>query len=146
MQIQYTKNLIPGRFELGTTLSKPNRSIQLKYHLLVSPAYPDFPVNRKMSLNIISNIRYKIKRLTKLSSGEITFCKQKKRTMTWSNLPWVLEDIFFLSILMARGEAASTRSQAPREKKNWFVSEAWSNRKHGLFHIRYFENGPLEPG
>ena len=27
MQIQYTKNLIPGRFELGTTLSSPNRSI-----------------------------------------------------------------------------------------------------------------------
>ena len=27
MQIQYTKNLIPGRFELGTTLSQPNRSI-----------------------------------------------------------------------------------------------------------------------
>ena len=21
-----------------------------------------------------------------------------------------------------------------------------ANRKHGLFHIRYFENGPLEPG
>ena len=27
MQIQYTKNLNPGRFELGTTLSYPNRSI-----------------------------------------------------------------------------------------------------------------------
>ena len=27
MQIQYTKNLIPGRFELGTTLSKSNSSI-----------------------------------------------------------------------------------------------------------------------
>ena len=26
------------------------------------------------------------------------------------------------------------------------VSRALSNRKHGLFHIRYFENGPLEPG
>ena len=26
MQIQHTKNLIPGRFELGTTLSQPNRS------------------------------------------------------------------------------------------------------------------------
>ena len=25
MQIQHTKNLIPGRFELGTTLSQPNR-------------------------------------------------------------------------------------------------------------------------
>ena len=27
MQMQYTKNLIPGRFELGTILSQPNRSI-----------------------------------------------------------------------------------------------------------------------
>ena len=26
------------------------------------------------------------------------------------------------------------------------VSGALSNSKHGLFHIRYFENGPLEPG
>ena len=26
------------------------------------------------------------------------------------------------------------------------VSGALSNRKHGLFHIRYFENGPLESG
>ena len=25
-------------------------------------------------------------------------------------------------------------------------SGALSNRKDGLFHIRYFENGPLEPG
>ena len=33
------------------------------------------------------------------------------------HVPWVPEDIFFLSILLVR-----------------------------LFHIRYFENGPLEPG
>ena len=46
-------------------------------------------------------------------------------------LPWVPEDIFFLSILLVRGEVKSG---------------ALSNRKHGLFHIRYFENGPLEPG
>ena len=31
MQIQYTKNLNPGRFELGTTLSYPNRSIFMSY-------------------------------------------------------------------------------------------------------------------
>ena len=53
--------------------------------------------------------------------------------------PGVPEDIFFLSILIVRGEAASTRREAPREKI------ALSNRKHGLFHIRYFENGPMEP-
>ena len=34
-------------------------------------------------------------------------------------LPWVPQDIFFLPI---------------------------SKCKHGLFHIRYFDNGPLEPG
>ena len=38
---------------------------------------------------------------------------------------------FFLSIVMVGGEVNS---------------EAISNRKHGLFHIRYFENRPLEPG
>ena len=37
-----------------------------------------------------------------------------------------------------------SRREAPREKNN--VSGALSNRKHGLFHIRYFGNGPLEPG
>ena len=50
-------------------------------------------------------------------------------------LPWVPEDIFFLSILIVRGKAASTRLEAPR---------ALLNCKHGLFHIRYFENGSLE--
>ena len=39
---------------------------------------------------------------------------------------------FFLSIMMVRHETN--------------VSGALSNRKHGLFHIKYFENGPLEPG
>ena len=47
-------------------------------------------------------------------------------------LAWVPEDIFFLSILIVRGKAASTRLEAPR---------ALSNCKHGLFHIRYFEKG-----
>ena len=39
---------------------------------------------------------------------------------------------FFLLTLMVRGETASTRREAPRG--------AFSNRKQGLFHIRYFEN------
>ena len=56
----------------------------------------------------------------------------------YNSVPWVPEDIFFLSILMVRGEAASTRREA--------LSGALSNRTQGLFHIRYFENGPLEPG
>ena len=30
MQIQYTKDLSPGKFELGTTLSWPIRSIDMK--------------------------------------------------------------------------------------------------------------------
>ena len=44
----------------------------------------------------------------------------------------------FLSMLMVLGEAPSTRRGAPRDKNN--VSGALSNRKHGLFHIRYFGN------
>ena len=40
-------------------------------------------------------------------------------------IPCVPEDIFFLSILMVRGEAESTR--------------------RGLSHLGYFENGPLKP-
>ena len=32
--------------------------------------------------------------------------------------PWVPEDLFFLTILMVRGEAASRRREAPREKNN----------------------------
>ena len=59
----------------------------------------------------------------------------------------VFRSVFFLSsILIVHGEAASTRREVPREKNNRSVSGALSNRKHGLFHIRYFENGPLEPG
>ena len=46
----------------------------------------------------------------------------------------------FLSILMVRGEAASTRREVRRGR-------AFNiNRKHGLFYLKYFENGPLEPG
>ena len=37
----------------------------------------------------------------------------------------------------------SRRQQRADRRKS--VSGALSNRKHGLFHIRYFENGPLEP-
>ena len=37
----------------------------------------------------------------------------------------------------------SRRQQSADRRKS--VSGALSNRKHGLFHIRYFENGPLEP-
>ena len=37
---------------------------------------------------------------------------------------------FFLSILMVRGQAASTRREAPSEKNN--VSGALSNRNHGF--------------
>ena len=45
-------------------------------------------------------------------------------------VPWVPEDIFFL--------IDTDDSRRSRVKP--------SNRKHVLFHIRYFENGPLEPG
>ena len=42
---------------------------------------------------------------------------------TCKPLPWVPEDIFFLSILKARGEAASTKREAPREKSNLWSQE-----------------------
>ena len=45
------------------------------------------------------------------------------------SLPWVPEDIFFLSVLMVRCKA---------------VLGALSNRKHSLFQNRYFENRPLD--
>ena len=38
-------------------------------------------------------------------------------------VPWVPEDIFVLSILMFRGESASTRREAPREKNNLWWQE-----------------------
>ena len=36
MQIQFVKNLNPGRFELGTTLSQPNRYIKSNVYVLLS--------------------------------------------------------------------------------------------------------------
>ena len=46
MQIQNTKNLDPGRFELGTTLSEPNRCIPIssegRCHHQVIPYFPKF--------------------------------------------------------------------------------------------------------
>ena len=53
-------------------------------------------------------------------------------------LPWVPEDIFFLSTLMVRGEAALTRRKALRRKKRRFffgVNVSVSIRK----------KNPLEP-
>ena len=55
------------------------------------------------------------------------------------SVPWVPEDLFFLSILMVRGKAASTRREVPRRKSFNLTST-------GLFHLRYFEDGRLEPG
>ena len=37
--------------------------------------------------------------------------------------PWVPEDLFFLTILMVRGEAASRRREAPRQKNNLWSQE-----------------------
>ena len=56
-------------------------------------------------------------------------------------LPWVPEDFFFLSIQIFRGEAVSTRREAPRDvnerrKKQKSVWGTLSNRKNALFHCR----------
>ena len=47
-------------------------------------------------------------------------------------VPWVPEDIFVLSILMVRGEAASTRREAPREKNNLWSQELQQPRPRGF--------------
>ena len=47
-------------------------------------------------------------------------------------VPWVPKDIFFLSILVARGEAASP--------------EPYQTVSTVYFILGIFENGPLEPG
>ena len=53
---------------------------------------------------------------------------------------------FLIEFLVVRGEAASAKREAPREKNCIIVSGALSNRKHGFFYPRYFDNGPLESG
>ena len=47
-------------------------------------------------------------------------------------VPWVPEDIFVLSILMVRGEAASTRREAPREKNNLWSQQLQQPRPRGF--------------
>ena len=52
--------------------------------------------------------------------------------------------IFFL-IDTDRSPRSRVNEARSAERKK-MVSGALSSRKHGLFHIRYFENEPLEPG
>ena len=50
-------------------------------------------------------------------------------------------------IVPRRSRVNEARSAATIEREPYqIVAEALLNHKHGLFHIRYFENGPLEPG
>ena len=42
--------------------------------------------------------------------------------------------------------AAKPRQQGVKRRQKKKTYQTLSNRKHCLFHIRYFENGPLEPG
>ena len=50
-------------------------------------------------------------------------------------------------IVPRRSRVNEARSAARIEREPYqIVAEALLNHKHGLFHIRYFENGPLEPG
>ena len=54
-------------------------------------------------------------------------------------IPWVPEDISFLSILVVRGEAASTRCEPPREKNNlWPWSQEWRVSSPCNFRITYY--------
>ena len=50
-------------------------------------------------------------------------------------------------IVPRRSRVNEARSAERKEREPYqTVAEALLNHKHGLFHIRYFENGPLEPG
>ena len=66
-------------------------------------------------------------------------------------LPWVPGDTFFLIdtdlIVPGRSRVNEARSAERKEREPYqTVAGALLNHKHGLFHIRYFENGPPEPG
>ena len=52
--------------------------------------------------------------------------------------------IFFL--IDTDGSRRSRVNEVRRAEGKNNVSGALSNRKHGLFHIGYLGNGPLEPG
>ena len=69
--------------------------------------------------------------IARLPAGSVQRFKMAKIDPVSPYYPGFQRIFFFLSILMVGGEVKSG---------------AFSNRKHGLFHIRYFENGPLEPG
>ena len=69
--------------------------------------------------------------IARLPAGSVQRFKMVKIDPVSPYYPGFQRIFFFLSILMVGGEVKSG---------------ALSNRKHGLFHIRYFENGPLEPG
>ena len=69
--------------------------------------------------------------IARLPAGSVQRFKMAKIDPVSPYYPGFQRIFFFLSILMVGGEVKSG---------------ALSNRKHGLFHIRYFENGPLEPG
>ena len=42
--------------------------------------------------------------------------------------------------------AAKPRQRGAKRREKKITREPYQTRKHGLFHIRYFDNGPLEPG
>ena len=72
MQIQYTKNLNPGRFELGTTLSYRKRSNKrpLSNKRLLSNKRPPYTV--KLVLNVPSLINAPLENCPQiLGNGEI---------------------------------------------------------------------------
>ena len=55
-------------------------------------------------------------------------------------VPWVPEDIFFL--IDTDGSRAEPRQRGAKCRGERVFN---INRKHGLYHLRYFVNGPLEP-
>ena len=71
MQIQHTKNLIPGRFELGTTLSQPNRS----------NTWPPGLLERRNNNKVVSfSVLFFIFTLTWITEKELERVIEKKET------------------------------------------------------------------
>ena len=56
------------------------------------------------------------------------------------------EGVTYFFLIDAYRSRRSPVNEARSAERKKTVSGALSNRKHGLFHIRYFEQGLLEPG
>ena len=73
---------------------------------------------------------------------------QKISLCPFSGMCAAPSDLFSFNTLKSMPEVVFSFviSDSSRPNRYSEARRALSNRKHGLFHPRYFENGPLEPG